>query len=87
MLLKQENKKSRWFKLLWSDRREKLREMRLLQPHQPFELKGFMMLSGNKVIWFNSKKELMIVVIESKEISDMQKNMFHILWNNFSQEL
>lgn len=81
MILKAEDKKTQSFDFIWKDKEKQLREIRFIENFQ-FGLNGLMMISGNKVMWFNSKKELMIVVVESKEISDMQKNLFSMIWNN-----
>lgn len=42
---------------------------------------GITFLYGEKVIMFSFGKELESLVIESKELSDMQKALFNSLWN------
>ena len=41
-----------------------------------------MAIYGNKVAYFTSEKELVSVVIESDEISEMERQKFKFLWNS-----
>jgi len=67
---------------LIKNQNKNLRHIKFFKQITPYPLKGLMMITGNKVVWFNSKQELIIVIIESKEIVDMQRNFFTYLWEN-----
>lgn len=71
---------SRWADVLRKNQNKYLREVKIYNGEQMSGLNGLCMMFGQKVVWFNSEKELMIVVVESKEISAIQRMLFEELW-------
>jgi len=57
-----------------------LREIKLIND-KDLTFKSDMEIYGNKVALVSYKENFMGVVIESKEISDMMKSVFKIMWN------
>ena len=59
-------------------------EMRdtLLVPENQFNFSGDMEIYGDKVALISYKENFMAIVIESKEIANMQRLMFNLVWNN-----
>jgi len=47
---------------------------------QEFEYHGNMVIFGNKIAFFSFIKDHIAVVIESKEIANIQKAMFEYIW-------
>jgi len=70
-------------KLSLTDRKE-LRSTKFLSGEYNFSAN--MVIYGNKVAYFTSKKELICVLIESEEISEIERNKFDMLWNNIKNK-
>ena len=57
---------------------QELRQMKLIQDDYPFH--GLKYIWKNKIAMFSFVGDLVAVVIESKELADMEKAMFEHLW-------
>ncbi len=60
--------------------REQLREVRII-PSQ-YQHHGGMLLWNDKMAMFSLRDELTAVIIESKELSAIQKTLFNFIWNS-----
>jgi len=60
---------------------EEMREI-FIVPEDQFNFSGDMEIYGDKVALISYKENFMAVVIESKEIANMQRLMFNLVWNN-----
>ncbi len=60
---------------------EEMREI-FIVPEDQFNFSGDMEIYGDKVALISYKENFMAVVIESKEIANMQRLMFNLIWNN-----
>ncbi|MDP2669307.1 MAG: helix-turn-helix domain-containing protein [bacterium] len=56
-----------------------LREIRYLP--KKYDYKTSMLIYGDKVAIFSSKKELFTVIIESKDIAETERNKFDLIWD------
>ena len=64
----------------WSKTSEKeLRDIRLV-PEESFEFSGDMEIYGDKVALISYRENFMAIVIESREIANMQRFMFNLAW-------
>ena len=57
---------------------QELRRMKLIKDDYPFH--GLKYIWKNKIAMFSFVGDLVAVVIESKELADMEKAMFEHLW-------
>lgn len=65
----------------WRDKgREDMREVKLIS-EKKFAFNADMEIFSNKVALISYRENFMGVIIESKEISDMQRSAFEMLWN------
>jgi len=64
---------------------EEMKEIFLL-PENEYNFFGDMEIYGNKVALISYKENFMAVVIESKEIANMQRLMFNLIWNNLKSQ-
>jgi hypothetical protein len=49
---------------------------------EKFNYTGGLMIFGDKVALFSFAKELMVVVTENKELAQIQKAMFTLIWDS-----
>jgi sugar-specific transcriptional regulator TrmB len=56
-----------------------LREVRLIGPE--YDYHGMIYVWGNKIGMFSFRDDLMAVLVESKELAEVQKSLFLALWN------
>lgn len=62
-----------------------LREIKLID-NADFTFKADTEIYGNKVALISYKENFMGVIIESKEIADMQKSAFRLMWASLSEQ-
>ena len=63
------------------DAAKELREIKIVE-NDKFKFDGDIEIYGNKVAMISYKENFMGVVIESKEISQMQRMAFELMWNS-----
>ena len=63
------------------DAEKELREIKIVE-NDKFKFDGDIEIYGNKVAMISYKENFMGVVIESKEISQMQRMAFELMWNS-----
>jgi len=59
---------------------QELREVRIISPS--YEFHGVTYIWENKITMFSFGQDLSALVIDSKELAQVQKNMFYALWNS-----
>jgi len=64
---------------------EEMREI-LIVPENQINFSGDIEIYGDKVALISYKENFMTIVIESKEIANMQRLMFNLIWNNLKNQ-
>lgn len=62
------------------DSEKEMRDILLISEDQ-FNFSGDIEIYGDKVALISYKENFMTIIIESQEISDMQRSMFNLIWN------
>ena len=59
--------------------RQELREVKISP--KSYDHHSLIMIWGDKIAMFSFKKEMMAIVIESKELAQSQRSMFYLIWD------
>ena len=64
---------------------EEMREI-LIVPENQSNFSGDIEIYGDRVALISYKENFMTIVVESKEIANMQRLMFNLIWNNLKEK-
>jgi len=60
-----------------------LRQTKFL--HEKYNLRSNMIVYNNKVAYFSTEKELISVLIESKDIAEIERSKFEMIWDSINR--